>query len=302
MMFSPYIQPYETINIVSAAWKKSFARPESNQRAISERGWMPFNRNILMYPMVRATMTTEEKQNENLGTSDVTLPFHKLHDVSNCVTLPTFNPDLAKIDYDESKKIPNFGNGAAAWCLDNIVSQQDLMEARSRIRKNRDDGRSLKEKLVESKKITAGTLFKSGSCRIGKTVFDVQKENTKKRESILKEKMMKNQEAYQAMLNEAMYVHSLMLPVEKMTCKQLSAILKPLKTRDDPAMPTKKSELVVRYKQWKDRPIQPMLTTTVSATNVLTTEEGTMTDNEDMEKGEDDVAAAMLQLHRVYHI
>ena len=88
-------------------------------------------------------------------------------------------------------------------------------------------------------------MFKSGSCRIGKTVFDVQKENTKKRESILKEKMMKNQEAYQAMLNEATYVHSLKLPVEKMTCKQLSAILKPLKTRDDPAMPTKKSEFVV---------------------------------------------------------
>jgi len=198
--------------------------------------------------MVRATMTTEEKQNENLGTSDVLLPFNKLHDVSNCVTLPTFNPDLAQIDYDESKKILNFGNGAAAWCLDNIVSQQDLMEARSRIRKNRDDGRS------------------------------------------------------QAMLNEATYVHSLKLPVEKMTCKQLSAILKPLKTRDDPAMPTKKSELVVRYEQWKDRPIQPMLTTTVSATNVLTTEEGTITDDEDMENGEDDVAAAMLQLHRVYHI
>ena len=67
-------------------------------------------------------------------------------------------------------------------------------------------------------------------------------------------------------------------------------------------MPTKKSELVVRYEQWKDCPIQPMLTTTVSATNVLTTKEGTMTEDEAMENTEDDVAAAMLQLHRVYHI
>ena len=135
-----------------------------------------------------------------------------------------------------------------------------------------------------------------------KTAFDVQKENTKKREIVQKEKAMRNQQGYQAMLDEATFVHTLKLPVKKMTCKQLTAILKPLKTKDDPAMPTKKSKLLVRYKQWKDRPIQPMLTTTVSATNVLTTEEGTMTDDEDMENGEDDVAAAMLQLHRVYHI
>ena len=113
--------------------------------------------------------------------------------------------------------------------------------------------------------------------------------------------MMKNQQAYQGMLNEATFVHSLKLPVKKMTCKQLTAILKPLKTRDDPAMPTKKSELLVWYEQWKDRPIQPMLTTTVSNTIVLI-EEATMTDDEDMENVEDDVAAAMLQLQRVYHV
>ena len=91
------------------------------------------------------------------------------------------------------------------------------MEARSRIRKNQDNGRSLKEKLLESKKITAGKLFKLGSCRIGKTVFDVQKENAKKQEIIEKEKTMKNQQAYQGMLDKATFVHSLMLPVEKMT-------------------------------------------------------------------------------------
>ena len=125
-------------------------------------------------------------------------------------------------------------------------------------------------------------MFKLGSCRIGKTVFDVQKENAKKREIIEKEKMMKNQQAYQGMLDKAMFVHLLKLPVEKMTCKQLTAILKPLKTKDDPAMPTKKINLLVRYEQWKDHPVQPMPTTTVSNTNILI-EEATMTDDEDME-------------------
>ena len=132
IMILPYIQPYEIINIVSAAWKKSFAWAESNQKAISECGWLPFNRNILTYPIVCATMTKEEKD-EKLEMSNVLLPFHKLDEVIDCVTLPTFNPDLAKKDYDETKKILNFGNGSAAWCLDTIVMNQDLMAARSHI-------------------------------------------------------------------------------------------------------------------------------------------------------------------------
>ena len=144
-------------------------------------------------------------------------------------------------------------------------------------------------------------MFKLGSCRIGKTVFDVQKENAKKQEIIEKEKTMKNQQAYQGMLDKAMFVLLLKLPVEKMTCKQLTAILKPLKTKDDPAMPTKKISLLVRYKQWKDCPVQPMPTTTVSNMNILI-EEATMTDDEDMENVKDDVAAPMLQLQNVNQV
>ena len=45
------------------------------------------NRNILMYPIVCATMTKEEKD-EKLETSNVLLPFHKLDEVIDCVTLP----------------------------------------------------------------------------------------------------------------------------------------------------------------------------------------------------------------------
>ena len=43
--------------------------------------------------------------------------------------------------------------------------------------KNLEVGKSLKEKLMESKGITAGQLFKEGSFRIGKTTFDIHKDN-----------------------------------------------------------------------------------------------------------------------------
>ena len=55
-------------------------------------------------------------------------------------------------------------------------------------------------------------------------------------------------------------------------------------------MPTKKSELLVRYEEWKERPIQPMPTTSVTNIDILE-EEATMTDDEDMEN---DVVAVML--------
>ena len=70
-------------------------------------------------------------------------------------------------------------------------------------------GKSLKEKMIESKKITAGYLFKAGSYRIGKTIFDIQKENVakqKKNESdkakkagAAQLKIMKDFEAVQAL-------------------------------------------------------------------------------------------------------
>ena len=110
MIISPNIQPYKIINIVSAAWKKLFARIESNQKAISKRGWLPFNCNILTYQIVCITMTKEEKD-EKLDTSNVLLPFHKLDEVIDCVTLPTFNPDLAKKDYDKTKKSSTLAMG-----------------------------------------------------------------------------------------------------------------------------------------------------------------------------------------------
>ena len=50
------------------------------------------------------------------------------------------------------------------------------MAARKRIRENQENGQLLKETLNECKKITVGYMFKAGSCLIGQTIFDIQKE------------------------------------------------------------------------------------------------------------------------------
>ena len=60
----PTIDAHKIIPLINAAWKRSFAQVTHNKKAISERGWNPYNRNCLLNADVRATMTTEELEQE----------------------------------------------------------------------------------------------------------------------------------------------------------------------------------------------------------------------------------------------
>ena len=184
LMISPTIEPYEVLNIVNQSFSASFGRVDTNKKAIAERGWGPMNRNLMTYPIIRATITKEEKEKEESVDGNIKLPTHKKNDPTDLAIMPTFNPDLAVVPYIADQQILNFGKGTAAWCLDSMVMSHDLMAARERIRKSQIEGQTIKEKLQECKRLTAGNLFKCGSCRIGKTVFDIQKQNiTQKRKN-----------------------------------------------------------------------------------------------------------------------
>ena len=45
------------------------------------------------------------------------------------------------------------------------------MKAREWLKKEREEGESVKERLEKAKKISAGVVFKAGTSRLGKTVF-----------------------------------------------------------------------------------------------------------------------------------
>ena len=76
---TPFIEPYEITRIVRSAWVKYFARVESNKKAISERGWLPFNQNLLTHPFFCANVTQKEKENEMLETSDVKITWRNIN-------------------------------------------------------------------------------------------------------------------------------------------------------------------------------------------------------------------------------
>ena len=99
------------------------------------------------------------------------------------------------------------------------------------------------------------------------------------------------------MILEAQSVRALNLDPAKMTCKQLSAILKALKTKEDTALPTKKADLFKRYDEWKNLPTPPMLVAEPAQNEVEGSDGEEVEDEADVTE-DSDVIDAMLALHQ----
>jgi hypothetical protein len=61
------VRPTDIVTLVNKVWKVSFERQLQNRNAISERGWLPYNRKLLQHPDIRASMTSEELKEENVS-------------------------------------------------------------------------------------------------------------------------------------------------------------------------------------------------------------------------------------------
>ena len=113
----PTIEPYEIIPIINKAWDDSFARVVTNRKAIADRGWWPYNRNLLLHPKIRATMTVKELEKE--PSRSIIIPTHR---ITNFVDISIEQPTLdAKFLPPVDTKKLNLGQGTAMRCLDTIV-------------------------------------------------------------------------------------------------------------------------------------------------------------------------------------
>ena len=52
--------PNDIIPLINKSRVNSFAEVESNKKSIAERGWFPYNRNILMHKQLCDTMNTKD--------------------------------------------------------------------------------------------------------------------------------------------------------------------------------------------------------------------------------------------------
>ena len=100
-------------------------------------------------------------------------------------------------------------------------------------------------------------LVKSGSHRLGQTVFDVVKERTQQKGDALRTKIKKANDTHDADIRKR---NAVLLakpeqpdrsPHVKWTIKDLQSILKPLKRAEDGPMPSKKPPLLELYRVFR---------------------------------------------------
>ena len=247
----------DIIPLINRSWNSSFARIGKNRNAICERGWFPLNRNLLTMPEIRSTMTDKEREYEMSSDSNIILPSLK-QSLSDLLLNTAFSDsfdsatDNASITNDSStastiissdkSKVPslNFNTGTASFVLDAIVQQEDLLKARERIKREREDGQSVSEKLKKSAKITAGVMWKCGTNHLGRNLLDLMKEDQVKKMSEEKNKLKKAESTYLKQMSDSDKLIMSGKPLDSLSIKDLTLVVKPFKRNGDKALPMKK--------------------------------------------------------------
>ena len=144
----------------------------------------------MIYPIIFSFITKEEKDEETSISSEIILPLNKRVEITDLSDTSTqiFNYRFVSKPIKEAKMKVNFDSGKAAFCLDKIVMNHDLQEARLQIMKSCDKEKTLEEKLRNMKRFTAGKLCNAKTCQFGQTMLQVHEENMKAIEDERKKK------------------------------------------------------------------------------------------------------------------
>ena len=166
--------------IIKSSWKSSFANINGNKKAISERGWVPYNRILLLHPEIRGGMTEEEK-------ADATAHGYL---APRRIAAPTQNtPNMdARYLLDFSKfavnlQDLNYSTGVSKHCAKSLIGFENYMVIKDELNTKKEKVSIIKETIENGKKLTAGLCYKTGTCRLGELHCrrrDKSKRHTKK--------------------------------------------------------------------------------------------------------------------------
>mmetsp|Transcript_5585 Transcript_5585/g.10611 ORF Transcript_5585/g.10611 Transcript_5585/m.10611 type:complete len:413 (-) Transcript_5585:132-1370(-) len=163
---------------LNRSWHKSFARVEKNKKAIAERGWFPYNRNLLNNDELRVTMTNKEAEEDCfLKMENTRSPTSSVSSINTDISSITDSFSSHQDDHkliDRNSLIPhptlNLSSGMGMYVLKHIVRETDLAKAREEIEQQKKEGVRKKMLLKDVKKITAANMVKCGEYVIGKSV------------------------------------------------------------------------------------------------------------------------------------
>ena len=130
--------PTDIVLLVYTVRKSSFARTDSNKKIMAKRSWVPFNRNLLTTPEIRATMT---EQDLHTKCTSKLIPFYD-SDKTKEMKTPTFNPHflIQQSATDTTVLKLSYSNPMSLFCINSLVQYEDLMKVWEWSKKEQEDG------------------------------------------------------------------------------------------------------------------------------------------------------------------
>ena len=142
--------------------------------------------------------------------------------------------------------------------LDTLVAAADLMEARERIRKKKKEGETISSVFEDAKALTAMYHFNEIGCKIGKSALEKKKQLADLQQKKKMEARTKEEDEYRERKRTYDDIVALNLDDEKLSGKQLSALLMFKKRKTDKGIShLNKAGHLKLWKEWKARWDEP---------------------------------------------
>ena len=154
----------------------------------------------------------------------------------------------------------NYASGNSAMVLETLIGAQDLNEARERNKRNKTMGIEASNTYKKAQAVTAMYHFKEYGCKIGKTALEKKREIQHIQKMKVLEARKKEEKVYNEKKRKYDEVMNLNISDEKLTIGHLRHLLNMKKRKTDKSISgLKKKEMLVLWKEWKARPLEPLL-------------------------------------------
>jgi hypothetical protein len=247
----------DIIPLVNRAWPGSFGNIEGNKKALAERGWYPYNRNLLLNSRIRATMTQQQLNDEKeLGL----IPTERQSNVTTNQQQQLNNQQYISISNNTTVDPEfNYEHSLTDYCLQTLTQEQDRQKARERAYRNREKGKITSSLVKDIRgKMTAGKLVIQGrSHSLDMNVLEQARAEDKikkgkqfklkrKNEFLYLDYCARSDAAFERNGNTVELMH-------KWRKVDVLDFIRPLKVAADGKMPTTKKKGLEVYQVWKSR-------------------------------------------------
>ena len=250
----------DIVPLVRECFMTAFGNVESNRRVISDRGWAPYNRNLLLHPVIRATITEGMLEDEKMN---LLFPHERLSHLHNYHYKVQGNGAVSIVHAREDdinyREINLDGGATSKHVTCTIVSDYDRQKARERSQKLKQEGTTLKGRLAKIRKHMTSTklTIEGRHYHMDKAVYDHAKSRRDDEDIVDSKKRRKEEFEYMVMCYNADRARERNMsdnPKEWRNYNDIKSYLSPLKVKYvDLAWPSKREGIDILFLQWSQR-------------------------------------------------